>query len=118
MTFQSSTLQRGDFAPENSKQEYLIECRSIGGKRPTNGWTVETAHILQLAEKESTLMTAEHKLLQEDLLKSKKRKRVPNKLYLDTQEVEKVAKKKNYRLIAARAVVPKKNLTTAQWGLL
>lgn len=86
-----------DFDPENSKKEYLIECRSIGGKRPpTNGWSVETAHILQLAEKESTLKTAEQKLLQEDLPKSKKRKRVPNKLYLDTQEetVEQVAKKK------------------------
>ncbi|XP_060738433.1 uncharacterized protein LOC132855376 [Tachysurus vachellii] len=91
-----------DFDPENSKKEYLIECRCIGGKRPTNGWTVETAHILQLAENESTLKTAEQKLLQEDLPKSKKRKRVPNKLYLDTQEVEQVAKKKNYRLIAAR----------------
>ncbi|GAA6094484.1 uncharacterized protein LOC121188764 [Tachysurus ichikawai] len=63
------------FDPENSKKEYLIECRSIGGKSPTNGWTVETAHILQLAENESTLKTAEQKLLQEDLSKSKKRKR-------------------------------------------
>lgn len=47
-----------------------------------------------LTEKESTLKTAERKLLQEDLPKSK-RKRVPNKLYLDTQEetVEQVAKK-------------------------
>ncbi len=45
-----------DFDPENSKKEYLIECRSIGGKRPTNGWPVETAHILQLAGKYSAFL--------------------------------------------------------------
>ncbi|XP_077063578.1 uncharacterized protein LOC143715715 [Siphateles boraxobius] len=74
------------------------------------GSTRDTSHRYSesvrkcLSEKESTLKTAERKLLQEDLPKSKKRTRVPNKLYLDTQEEtgEQVAKKKNYRLIAAR----------------
>lgn len=37
-----------------------------------------------LIEKESTLRIAEQRLLEEDLPKSKKRKRVPNKLFLDT----------------------------------
>ncbi|MEQ2178372.1 hypothetical protein GOODEAATRI_013313, partial [Goodea atripinnis] len=45
-----------DFDPENSKKEYLIECRSIGGRRPTNGWLVEPAHILQLADIPSLLV--------------------------------------------------------------
>ncbi|KAK5861558.1 hypothetical protein PBY51_022945 [Eleginops maclovinus] len=71
-----------DFDPEDSNKEYLIECCS--GKRPSNGWLVEPAHILQLAEKESTLKTAEQKLLQEGTPKSKKRKRGPNKFFLDT----------------------------------
>ncbi|XP_047244539.1 uncharacterized protein LOC124882285 isoform X1 [Girardinichthys multiradiatus] len=56
------------------------------------------------SEKESTLKIAEQKLLQEDLPMSKKRKRVLNKLFLDTpkETVEQVAKKKNYKFIAAR----------------
>ncbi|XP_063741954.1 uncharacterized protein LOC134866000 [Eleginops maclovinus] len=72
-----------DFDPKDSNKEYLIECGS---------------------EKESTLKTAEQKLLQEGTPKSKKRKRVPNKFFLDTQEetVEQVGKKKNYKVKAAR----------------
>lgn len=41
-----------DFPSENTfdeGREYLVECRS--GKRPTNGWPVEPAVILQLAGK-------------------------------------------------------------------
>jgi len=61
-------------------------------------------------EKESTLKTAERKLLEEDLPKSKKRKRVPNKIYLDTQEetVEQVAKKVIYIYSFSRRFYPKR----------
>lgn len=40
-----------EFDPENTEKEYLIECRSTSGRRPSNGWPVESAHILQLAGK-------------------------------------------------------------------
>ena len=40
-----------EFDPENTEKENLVECRSIGVKKPTNGWPVESAHILQLAGK-------------------------------------------------------------------
>ena len=34
-----------DFHPENPKEEFLVECRNIGGKRTANGWLVDPAHI-------------------------------------------------------------------------
>nr|XP_046229934.1 uncharacterized protein LOC124050977 [Scatophagus argus] len=62
------------------------------------------ASVFLLTEKESTLKIAERELLEEDQPKGKKRKRLPNKLYLNTQEesVGLVAKKKNYKLLASR----------------
>ncbi|XP_048101482.1 uncharacterized protein LOC125295944 [Alosa alosa] len=72
-----------EFDPENTEKEYLVECRSI--------------------DKESTLKVAERNLLEENQPKGKKRKRLPNKLYLNTQEETVVAKKKlNYKQMAAR----------------
>ncbi|XP_036408042.1 uncharacterized protein LOC118794019 [Megalops cyprinoides] len=65
---------------------------------------ISRTRLFSLTEKESTLKIAERELLEEDQPKGKKRKRLPNKLYLNTQEesVGLVAKKKNYKLLAAR----------------
>ncbi|KAK7907210.1 hypothetical protein WMY93_015822 [Mugilogobius chulae] len=67
--------------------------------------TLSGRNIGRPFKKESTLKTAEQKLLQEDLPQSQKRKRIPRKLFIDTEEEtgDKVSKKKkNYKLIAAR----------------
>uniref|UniRef100_A0AAV2KHK3 BED-type domain-containing protein n=1 Tax=Knipowitschia caucasica TaxID=637954 RepID=A0AAV2KHK3_KNICA len=56
-----------------------------------------------IQDKESTLKVAERNLLEENQPKGKKRMRLPNKLYLNTQEETIVANKKlDYKRMAAR----------------
>ena len=40
-----------DFDAANTDQTYLVECRTSNRKKPANGWSVEEAHVLQLAGK-------------------------------------------------------------------
>ncbi|KAK5932413.1 hypothetical protein CgunFtcFv8_004116 [Champsocephalus gunnari] len=55
-------------------------------KKPVNGWQVEHAVVLQLAEKESTLKTAERELFKADTPKDNKRSRKPKRLFGDDDE--------------------------------
>ncbi|XP_029941309.1 uncharacterized protein LOC115396247 isoform X2 [Salarias fasciatus] len=75
---------------------YLVECRVANGKKPANGWQVEPAVVLQLAEKESTLRSAERELLKVDKPKHDKRPRKPKRLFHeeDDEETAPIPKKK------------------------
>ncbi len=40
-----------DFDPADTDKKYFVECRSTNHKKPTSGWPVEHAVVLQLAGK-------------------------------------------------------------------
>nr|XP_020454473.1 uncharacterized protein LOC109959443 isoform X2 [Monopterus albus] len=69
------------FNPTDTSRPYLVECRVAITKKPANGWQVEQAVVLQLAEKESTLKSAERELLKVDTPKDHKRARKPKRLF-------------------------------------
>ncbi|KAL6487692.1 hypothetical protein MHYP_G00043180 [Metynnis hypsauchen] len=95
-----------DFDPADTSRAYLVECRMTNTKKPVNGWQVEHAVVLQLAEKESTLKSAEQKLLNVDLPKDHKRPRKPKRLFFDEDEDAETncetARKKKPKLAAQR----------------
>ncbi|XP_076843939.1 uncharacterized protein LOC143488872 [Brachyhypopomus gauderio] len=91
-----------DFDPTDTSRTYLVECRMT--KRPVNGWQVEHAVVLKLAEKESTLKSAERELFKEDIPKDHKRSSKPNRQFCDEDDASncEIPKKKKTKLAARR----------------
>ncbi|KAJ8006559.1 hypothetical protein DPEC_G00108500 [Dallia pectoralis] len=56
-----------DFDPADTEKTYFVQCRTTNHKKPINGWPVEHAVVLQLAEKEATLRTAERQLYPDNM---------------------------------------------------
>ncbi|KAL7866986.1 hypothetical protein AOLI_G00148000 [Acnodon oligacanthus] len=95
-----------DFDPTDTSRAYIVECRMTNTKNPANGWQVEQAVVLQLAEKESTLKSVEQKLLNMDMPQDHKRPRKPKRLFFDEDEDTEtnceIAGKKKPKLAAQR----------------